>query len=130
MLRDDTDKSWRDYGDKDPYFGVVTNDSFRRENLDEDARERFFELGEERVEICVSAADTFFAGTMQYGTALDFGCGAGRLTIPLARRFKKVYAVDISTGMLEEARRNCEARGINNVDYCSHHGRDGPSRGR
>ncbi|GAB3454905.1 hypothetical protein GCM10027570_35360 [Streptomonospora sediminis] len=39
------------------------------------------------------------------GSALDFGCGAGRLTNALAERFDNVVGVDISPPMLAEARR-------------------------
>lgn len=37
--------------------------------------------------------------------ALDFGCGAGRLTRALARRFRTAVGVDISSGMVELAQR-------------------------
>jgi SAM-dependent methyltransferase len=41
----------------------------------------------------------------KYGTALDFGCGAGRLVQGLATAgFEQVTGVDISAGMLEKAR--------------------------
>src|ERR1039457_6835138 len=36
--------------------------------------------------------------------ALDFGCGAGRLTVPLAAHFRAVTGVDISPSMLAQAR--------------------------
>jgi SAM-dependent methyltransferase len=36
---------------------------------------------------------------------LEIGCGAGRLTVPLARFFGEVYAVDISREMVRHARR-------------------------
>lgn len=38
--------------------------------------------------------------------ALDFGCGVGRVTGPLADRFEEVVGVDISPVMLELARRH------------------------
>lgn len=38
--------------------------------------------------------------------ALDFGCGAGRLTTALARYFKRVDGVDISYEMIQLARAN------------------------
>ena len=38
------------------------------------------------------------------GNALDFGCGAGRLTRALAERFNAAVGVDISGRMIEEAR--------------------------
>ncbi len=37
--------------------------------------------------------------------ALDFGCGVGRLTAPLAKRFDRAIGVDVSATMLDNARR-------------------------
>jgi SAM-dependent methyltransferase len=49
--------------------------------------------------------------------ALDFGCGVGRLTLPLAERCEHVYGVDVSTSMLREADRNATEQGIRNVEW-------------
>jgi cyclopropane fatty-acyl-phospholipid synthase-like methyltransferase len=46
---------------------------------------------------------------------LDFGCGVGRVAIPLARRTGEVVGVDVSESMLAEARRNCEVQETRNV---------------
>src|SRR5262249_37962087 len=48
---------------------------------------------------------------------LDFGCGVGRLTIPLARVCQSVVGVDVSDGMLAQARKNSEEQGVTNVTY-------------
>jgi ubiquinone/menaquinone biosynthesis C-methylase UbiE len=37
-------------------------------------------------------------------SALDFGCGIGRLTFPLSRRFHEVVGIDASATMLAKAR--------------------------
>jgi 2-polyprenyl-3-methyl-5-hydroxy-6-metoxy-1,4-benzoquinol methylase len=39
------------------------------------------------------------------GSALDFGCGVGRLTQALADHFDEVWGVDIASSMIEGARR-------------------------
>ncbi|MEZ5396390.1 MAG: class I SAM-dependent methyltransferase [Bryobacterales bacterium] len=39
-------------------------------------------------------------------TALEIGCGPGRLMLPLSRQFGQVYGVDVSEEMVEIARRN------------------------
>src|SRR6187551_2294381 len=40
------------------------------------------------------------------GTCVEVGCGPGRMTAGLARRFDRVVAVDVSPEMLAQARRN------------------------
>jgi SAM-dependent methyltransferase len=47
------------------------------------------------------------------GTCLEIGCGAGRITRPLAGSFEKVIAVDVSTDMIARAR----AVVPNNVEF-------------
>ena len=42
------------------------------------------------------------------GTALDLYCGVGLFTLPLARRFARVYGVESSPRAIESARRNLE----------------------
>ncbi len=37
-------------------------------------------------------------------TALDFGCGVGRITFPLSKRFRTCYGIDISPSMIAFAR--------------------------
>ncbi|HEU0204380.1 MAG TPA: class I SAM-dependent methyltransferase [Burkholderiaceae bacterium] len=41
---------------------------------------------------------------VRYGTALDFGCGAGRITRALAQRFERVVGIDAIAAVLIEAR--------------------------
>jgi SAM-dependent methyltransferase len=50
-----------------------------------------------------------------YGTAVELGCGNGRLTNSVARDFRIVLALDISEERLARARRNV---GLQNVDWC------------
>lgn len=40
---------------------------------------------------------------ISYSTTLDFGCGVGRLTQPLADHFNWFYGVDIVPSMIELA---------------------------
>jgi SAM-dependent methyltransferase len=40
---------------------------------------------------------------MRYGDCLDFGCGVGRLTQPLAEWFERIVGVDISSEMILQA---------------------------
>jgi len=49
-------------------------------------------------------------------SVLDLGCGEGTITIPLAKKVKKVTAVDSSKRMLEILEEKCEKENIANVE--------------
>ena len=53
------------------------------------------------------------------GTArvLDLGCGAGQLTLPLARPVETVVAMDPNEAMLDQAKRRAAASGVENVEW-------------
>ena len=48
---------------------------------------------------------------------LDVGTGGGELFLTLAPSFRKGIGIDVSTEMIEQARRNKRTRGITNVDF-------------
>ncbi|MFB6267606.1 MAG: class I SAM-dependent methyltransferase [Halodesulfurarchaeum sp.] len=50
-------------------------------------------------------------------TVLDLGTGTGAVALALAEDADRVIGRDISQGMLEEARRKAEARGLRNVSF-------------
>lgn len=45
-------------------------------------------------------------------SALDFGCGVGRLTIPLARISGSVTGIDVASGMLKLAAKHAASSGV------------------
>jgi 2-polyprenyl-3-methyl-5-hydroxy-6-metoxy-1,4-benzoquinol methylase len=102
--------TWEYYGKHHPYYGVLSYSEFRAGVLDDQTKQKFFASGVEVVDNFIAQAERTF-GPLRYGTALDYGCGVGRLTRRLADRFQKVIGVDVSPGMLEEARRNLSEYG-------------------
>jgi 2-polyprenyl-3-methyl-5-hydroxy-6-metoxy-1,4-benzoquinol methylase len=110
-----TDEHWKQWGEQDPYFGVLSQAEFRKENI-EKYRNEFFDSGAQLMSNVVGMAVRHF-GQFNTASALDFGSGVGRLTIPLAQRFKKVVGIDISEAMIAEAQRNCQGFGVFNVDF-------------
>ena len=48
-------------------------------------------------------------------TVLDIGCGSGNLALPLARRVRRVHALDFSPEMLRLLRANARAEGVRNI---------------
>ena len=49
-------------------------------------------------------------------TVLDVGCGEGSVTIPIAKRVKKVIGIDSSPKMLEYLEKRAEENNINNIE--------------
>jgi SAM-dependent methyltransferase len=114
-LIDDTDKSWEYYGKHDPYYGVFTSDEYHAEHLTEASKEQFFETGRKYIDSIVATVRRHLDHDFSPVRALDFGCGVGRLVIPLAAVCETVTGVDVSESMLNEARNNCVRRGLKNV---------------
>lgn len=111
----DTDRAWERFGDTDPYFGVLSDATFRDAQAEGEARRDFFRSGDEHVETFIRIIRDSLDPEFAPRRALDFGCGVGRVAIPLARRIPEVIGMDVSSSMLREARRNCEAAGVQNV---------------
>jgi SAM-dependent methyltransferase len=116
MMRIDTDRDWEAFGRDDPYYGVITDERFRKDRLDAAMISEFFALGEAHISTILSDVRERLSPDFHPQRALDFGCGVGRLMIPLAQRCDHVVGVDVSESMLAEARRQCEARGLANVE--------------
>lgn len=66
--------------------------------------EEFFATGEAEIEHVLSTAERL-GRPARRRDALDFGCGVGRLTRALGKRFERAVGVDVSAGMVEQARR-------------------------
>jgi 2-polyprenyl-3-methyl-5-hydroxy-6-metoxy-1,4-benzoquinol methylase len=112
-----TDRDWQKWGEQDPYFGVLSLEKFRRENLTEEHKAEFLRSGEEHIDSVFSNMREHVHAGFAPQRSLDFGCGVGRLVIPLARHCAESTGVDISEAMLAEAAANCAAAGIDNARF-------------
>lgn len=110
-----TDAAWEAWGQLDPYYGVVSHQNFRKERLAEN-RDLFFSDGQRVMANRLARYEGVF-GRLPRGRALDFGCGVGRLALPLADAFDEVVGLDIAPSMLVEARRNAAEAGASNVVF-------------
>src|SRR5215813_8304094 len=110
-----TDRTWKKLGEIDPYYGVLSHPRFRAAATEGEIRREFFMSGEDHVERVFATIRENLDPEFAPSRALDFGCGVGRVTIPLARRIAQVVAIDVSDSMLSEANKNCEEAGVRNV---------------
>jgi 2-polyprenyl-3-methyl-5-hydroxy-6-metoxy-1,4-benzoquinol methylase len=110
-------EEWDKWGKTNPYFGVSSRPENLSDRIDEAARARFFESGAAEIAETMDEMRRVAGAGFSPGRVLDFGCGVGRLTIPLARVARHVVGVDVSPAMIEEARANCRRAGITNVEF-------------
>lgn len=115
MLHNNPDNEWEKFGKTDPYFGVISHEKFRSVNLTDDLKEEFFKSGFDYIEHVLHKIKIHIDPAFSIKRALDFGCGVGRLVIPLSTVADEVTGLDISDSMLNEAQNNCNLRGVKNV---------------
>ena len=118
MLGDNSDESWEVLGKQKPYFGVLTSERFRSDRLNDDLKREFFASGADHVAWLMKTVEATL-GPVARGRALDFGCGVGRLTLPMRETagFADVTGVDISPSMLAEAGKNAQQLGLRGLAF-------------
>ena len=94
-------RDWDDLALVDPFWAVLAADDKRGGGWEPT---EFFATGEADIEELLATAAQLGRPT-RHERALDFGCGVGRLTRALARRFDEAVGIDVSERMLEHARR-------------------------
>jgi SAM-dependent methyltransferase len=101
-------------GEGEPFYGVLSDPRFLRANITPAALEEFWQTGRNEMHGYRQLIQAHF-GDFSDASALDFGCGVGRLTRAMGEMCRQATGLDISPGMLVEARRHAPA----NVNYVS-----------
>lgn len=95
-------RNWEVFGRRDPLFGVLSDPTKQHGRWQQ---EEFFESGRAHVAKLFRIIEEHGV-RLQGGRALDFGCGVGRLTQPIAERFEHTTGVDVAKSMVAIARRH------------------------
>jgi SAM-dependent methyltransferase len=116
MLLERVAESWGLLGRDRPHWSVKTQDAFRPEHIGENLP-LFEATGAEKLgELLGCLARHSFAAD-RFSKVCDFGCGVGRVTMPMAEHFAHVVACDVSTSHLDVARLASAQRGLRNIHY-------------
>lgn len=94
-------RNWEALGDTDPLFGVLSDPTKHGGKWDV---EEFVSSGRAHIAKLLRSLEDARA-SFQPGVCLDFGCGVGRLTIPLSESFARTIGVDVAASMVDAARR-------------------------
>jgi SAM-dependent methyltransferase len=93
-------RDWDELAELDPFWAVLSEPEFTGGGSLDD----FFSSGAGEVSGALDVAREL-GRPRRFGSALDFGCGVGRLTRALASRFDRCVGIDVSSKMLDVARR-------------------------
>lgn len=92
-------RNWHAFGNDDPLWSILTQEELKGNKWN---IEDFFNTGKKTIQHIFEYLHRLNV-RVQYGLALDFGCGVGRLSQPLALKFERVCGVDIASSMLDLA---------------------------
>lgn len=104
MNLDELQRNFEALAARDPLWAVLADEQKRDNKWD---LEEFYTTGEQDI-AGIEKSLANHGVPLGGQTALDFGCGVGRLTFPLSRRFDTCYGLDISPSMIEFAKSQIE----------------------
>lgn len=113
MNLEDLQKNWDKFGKEDPLWAILTCSKKKGNKWDID---EFFNTGISEIDAVMNHVKSLDINVAKR-RALDFGCGVGRLTRPLAKYFDEVYGVDIAPSMIELANQYND-RYVDKCRYC------------
>lgn len=93
-------RPWDELATLDPMWAILSHPECRGGRWD---REMFFQTGATEADEVIRAARAYGLPERQ-NSALDYGCGIGRVTQGLGRHFKHVTGADTSPHMIHSAR--------------------------
>jgi SAM-dependent methyltransferase len=95
-------KHWSSLGSTTPHFSVLTDPRFLPDKLQANQAD-FWKSGEiESIGVIATLARHGVTDCTKL-TGLDYGCGVGRVTLPLSKRFAQMHGYDISAPHLAVA---------------------------
>jgi len=116
-MKDRSADDWEELARREPYFAVLTDEGFLGVEGNAAATAEFFRTGEEDITSLLAAVRELLGRDLPLDNALDYGCGVGRLTIPLARRARHVTGCDVAPTMLTLAAQNSAQAGLDNTTF-------------
>lgn len=102
----DLAREWNEIADIDPMWAILSRPDKKHSKW---TVEEFYVTGREEIDEAIALVESFGV-ELNWSSALDFGCGVGRLSVALSDRFTSVTGVDISSSMIDQARLSWPAK--------------------
>ncbi|MEM1319721.1 MAG: class I SAM-dependent methyltransferase [Bacteroidota bacterium] len=100
MNLNDLQRNWDQFGKEDPFWAIITRPEMKGNKWEEEA---FFATGQGRARKVTKKINRLLPN-FRFQSALDFGCGVGRITQALADHFEAANGVDIAPSMIKLAK--------------------------
>jgi 2-polyprenyl-3-methyl-5-hydroxy-6-metoxy-1,4-benzoquinol methylase len=105
--------AWEHLGETEPYWSVLSLEKFKSSEI-KVTRSEFYNSGLDNVTTFFKTLERNGIDHTSFETCLEYGCGLGRVTCWLAKRFEKVIGYDISRVHLRLAQQYLDEIGIQN----------------
>ena len=109
-------EAWAHLGDVRPHFSVIIDKQFLPNRIAEHI-DTFWASGEAEATQVIKALARHGSASPSDMQCVEYGCGVGRVTTALARRFRTINAYDISPGHLLHARQRARDLTLTNVFF-------------
>lgn len=106
---------WERLGKIHPYWSVLASEQFRSSRISTVTRDEFYQSGWDNVSTFFKTLERNGIDSTSLKTCLEYGCGIGRVTYWLAKRFEQVIGYDISRSHLQMAKQYLDEKGVQNV---------------
>jgi len=113
-LFDHIQSNWEELGKREPHWSVVVAEQYQQANIQAHEKE-FYQTGAQHVAQLFGSLERNHVEYRGFKTCLDYGCGVGRITRHLAKRFEKVHAYYISLPHLQTAEDYLTKENVANV---------------
>ena len=109
-------RAWNRLGLERPHWSVLSSDNFLPEQIAANEK-HFYASGADDTAQLVATLARHGASPATHPHILEFGCGVGRVTPHLARRFARVTALDVSASHMAMAKAQVERSDVANVTF-------------
>jgi SAM-dependent methyltransferase len=107
--------AWQYLGETEPHWSVWTSDEFHQSDI-HTMKNVFYDSGRKNVINFFRALERNGIDYTSFKLCLDYGCGLGRVTYWLSKKFEKVFGYDISQSHLLIAKNYLAQEGANNIN--------------
>lgn len=116
LLFDNVSAQWHHLGEVEPHWSVLTDERFVKNNFP-DHRDAFYMSGQSEVKVYESVLSRNRVRGDGWVRCVELGCGVGRVSVPLARKYQVLLALDISAKHLQVAESYAAEVGQRNIEF-------------